>query len=146
MGNKMNLRNIKWKKSDWEKAKGDTEAVSVSTAISKRETHPAGCCRTETISSTARAPAIVASPGRLTVHCWSKVRSLVDYGETVMDVNAKFCSPQGELSGACDSSTTIKLHHTARCSLLAEISQPHIIPCLVSTKKNKIYLLSNEMR
>lgn len=42
------------------------------------QTHPSGCCRTETISSTARAPAITARPGRLTVHCWSRVRSLVD--------------------------------------------------------------------
>lgn len=130
------------KKSDWEKAKGDTEAVFVSTAISRWETHPSGCCKTETINSTARAPAIMASPGRLTVHCWSKVRSLVDCGETVMDMNAKICSTQGELSGAYNSSM-IKLYHTARCSLLAEISQPHIIPCLASTKKNKIDLLGN---
>lgn len=130
------------KKWDWEKVKGDTEAVSVSTAISKREAHPSGCCKTETINSTARAPATMASPGRLTVHCWSKVRSLVDYGETVMDVNAKFFSTQGKLSGACNSSM-IKLYDTARHSLLAEISRPHIIPCLASTKKNKIYLLGN---
>lgn len=41
--------------------------------------HPSGCCSTETINSTARAPATMASPGRLTVHCWSSVRSLVDY-------------------------------------------------------------------
>ena len=93
------------KKSDWEKAKGDTEAVFVSTAISKWETHPSGCCKTETINSTARAAAIVASPGRLTVHCWSKVRSLVDCGEAGLDVSAEFCSTQGELSGACNSPT-----------------------------------------
>lgn len=31
-----------------------------------------------TKSSTARAEAIGASPGRVTVHCWSKVRLAVD--------------------------------------------------------------------
>ena len=31
-------------------------------------------------SSTARALAIIESPGRDTVHCWSSVRSRVDWG------------------------------------------------------------------
>ena len=30
-------------------------------------------------NSTANAPAIIERPGRETVHCWSKVRSRVDY-------------------------------------------------------------------
>ena len=40
--------------------------------------YPWGWCRMPTKSSTARAEAIGASPGRVTVHCWSKVRLAVD--------------------------------------------------------------------
>ena len=41
--------------------------------------YPLGCCRTEMSSSTARAPAIRDTPGRVTVHCWSRVRSRIDW-------------------------------------------------------------------
>ena len=41
-------------------------------------TNFSGCCNTEASSSTARALAIMDSPGLETVHCWSRVRSLVD--------------------------------------------------------------------
>lgn len=41
-------------------------------------TYPSGWCRIPTKSSTARAEAIGARPGRVTVHCWSKVRLAVD--------------------------------------------------------------------
>ena len=41
--------------------------------------YPSLCCRMDTIISTAKAPAIMARPGLLTVHCWSRVRSLVDW-------------------------------------------------------------------
>ena len=37
-----------------------------------------GCCSTETRSSTAKALAMYDMPGRETVHCWSRVLSLVD--------------------------------------------------------------------
>ena len=37
-----------------------------------------GCWSTETRSSTSRADAIGAMPGRVTVHCWSRVASLRD--------------------------------------------------------------------
>lgn len=39
-------------------------------------TYPRGCCKTEIKSSTAIAAAIGATPGRVTVHIWSKVLSL----------------------------------------------------------------------
>jgi hypothetical protein len=39
---------------------------------------PSGCCRMDTRSSTSRADAIGAIPGRVTVHCWSSVASLSD--------------------------------------------------------------------
>lgn len=41
----------------------------------ERETHPSGCCKRETRSSTAVDDAIEAIPGRVTVHIWSSVRS-----------------------------------------------------------------------
>lgn len=37
-----------------------------------------GCWRSDTSSSTNRADAIAATPGRVTVHCWSSVWSLTD--------------------------------------------------------------------
>jgi hypothetical protein len=37
-----------------------------------------GCCRMETRSSTRRAEASGATPGRVTVHCWSRVALLRD--------------------------------------------------------------------
>jgi hypothetical protein len=40
--------------------------------------YPSGCCKTETSSSTAMDAAIGASPGRVTVHIWSSVRSVRD--------------------------------------------------------------------
>lgn len=45
----------------------------------KRETYPSGCCKSDTRSSTAVDAAIEASPGRVTVHIWSSVRSVKDY-------------------------------------------------------------------
>ena len=39
-----------------------------------------GCWRTETINSTARPEAMRDIPGRVTVHCWSRVLSFVDCG------------------------------------------------------------------
>ena len=39
---------------------------------------PAGWARTAAASSTARADAMGASPGRATVHCWSRARSAVE--------------------------------------------------------------------
>lgn len=44
----------------------------------KSESYPCGWCRRATASSTARAAAIGAKPGRVTVHCWSKVLFAVD--------------------------------------------------------------------
>lgn len=38
------------------------------------------CCSTDAISSTARALDMAASPGRVTVHCSSRVRSERDFG------------------------------------------------------------------
>ena len=40
--------------------------------------YPSGCCKREANSSTAVAAAIGASPGRVTVHIWSSVRSVRD--------------------------------------------------------------------
>jgi len=40
--------------------------------------HPSGWWRRPTASSTARAAAIGANPGLVTVHCWSKVLFAVD--------------------------------------------------------------------
>ena len=40
--------------------------------------HLRGCCSSETRSSVARALATMEMPGLETVHCWSRVRSLVD--------------------------------------------------------------------
>lgn len=40
---------------------------------------PCSCCSRATSSSTASAPAMLATPGRVTVHCWSSVRSLSDW-------------------------------------------------------------------
>ena len=45
---------------------------------SHSSTNLSGCCNTEASSSTARALATMDSPGLETVHCWSRVRSLVD--------------------------------------------------------------------
>ena len=42
-------------------------------------TYPCGCCSVETKSSTTSAAAIMDSPGLETVHCWSNVRSRIDY-------------------------------------------------------------------
>lgn len=39
-----------------------------------------GCCRMETRSSTRREEASGAMPGRVTVHCWSRVALLRDWG------------------------------------------------------------------
>jgi hypothetical protein len=44
----------------------------------KSEPYPCGWWRRATASSTARAAAIGAKPGRVTVHCWSKVLFAVD--------------------------------------------------------------------
>lgn len=41
-------------------------------------TYPSGWCKIPTRSSTAMADAMGASPGRVTVHCWSNVRLAVD--------------------------------------------------------------------
>jgi hypothetical protein len=38
-----------------------------------------GWCSTATASSTASADAMNANPGRVTVHCWSSVRSRVEF-------------------------------------------------------------------
>lgn len=43
-----------------------------------------GCWRMEIRSSTRRAEAIGAAPGRVTVHCWSRVASLRDYEEELV--------------------------------------------------------------
>ena len=40
--------------------------------------NPCGCWRTEAISSTANAAAWYETPGLVTVHCWSNVRSFVE--------------------------------------------------------------------
>jgi endogenous inhibitor of DNA gyrase (YacG/DUF329 family) len=40
--------------------------------------NPSGCCMSETSSSTAVEEAIEAKPGRVTVHIWSRVRSVKD--------------------------------------------------------------------
>ena len=37
-----------------------------------------GCCNKDETSSTARPPAIIDRPGLDTVHCWSRVRSIVE--------------------------------------------------------------------
>lgn len=47
---------------------------------------------TETSSSTARAAAIIDNPGRVTVHCWSSVRSLVDCEEERKKEKENACS------------------------------------------------------
>ena len=44
-----------------------------------RVTDPRGCCTREVKSSTAEAEAMGAIPGLVTVHIWSRVRSLRDY-------------------------------------------------------------------
>lgn len=41
-------------------------------------TYPKGCCKMETNISTADAAAMGATPGRVTVHIWSRVRSVRD--------------------------------------------------------------------
>lgn len=41
-------------------------------------TYPLGCCKSETMSSTAVELAMEAIPGRVTVHIWSRVRSVRD--------------------------------------------------------------------
>ena len=40
-----------------------------------------GCWRMEIKSSTRRADAIGAAPGRVTVHCWSRVASFRDFDQ-----------------------------------------------------------------
>ena len=44
----------------------------------KVSTYPSGCCNRDTSSSTAIDAAMGASPGRVTVHIWSSVRSVRD--------------------------------------------------------------------
>ena len=44
----------------------------------EKQTNRSGCCSTDISNSTASALAIIETPGRDTVHCWSSVRSLVD--------------------------------------------------------------------
>lgn len=46
--------------------------------LKEAEYYPSGWCKIPTSNSTARAEAIRESPGRVTVHCWSKVRLEVD--------------------------------------------------------------------
>ena len=53
-------------------------------------THPIGCWVRETRSSTAKALAIYDMPGLDTVHCWSKVRSRVDWRQTNVTVRTRY--------------------------------------------------------
>lgn len=67
-----------WPKHTYQIESKLRRACSLSAWPHKYSTHPSLCCRTDTMISTASAPAIIARPGLLTVHCWSRVRSLVD--------------------------------------------------------------------
>jgi len=66
----------------------NTAVVAATIQKHKRESsdaYPSGWCSSETISSTARQLAMNETPGRVTVHCWSSVRLVVDCIKSVSE-------------------------------------------------------------
>ena len=71
-------RKVEEDRCEPERERDDANDSCVCAGIRLGSSPSTQLCAVATIISTARAPAMGAKPGRVTVHCWSRVRSVVE--------------------------------------------------------------------